>query len=70
MSGLRGFVPASQISLSRRAGVTGDTPEQRWSEMVGDDIDVCVIEVDPERRRLILSERAASSETRESLKEK
>ena len=70
MSGLRGFVPASQISLSRRADVTGDTPEQRWAEMVGDEIDVCVIEVDPERRRLILSERAASSETRESLKEK
>ena len=70
MSGLRGFVPASQISLSRRATVTGDTPEQRWGEMVGDEIDVCVIEVDPERRRLILSERAASSETRESLKEK
>ena len=70
MSGLRGFVPASQISLSRRADVTGETPEQRWAEMVGDEIDVCVIEVDPERRRLILSERAASSETRESLKEK
>ena len=70
MSGLRGFVPASQISLSRRANVTGDTPEQRWSDMVGDEVDVCVIEVDPERRRLILSERAASSETRESLKER
>jgi small subunit ribosomal protein S1 len=67
---LRGFVPASQISLSRRAGMSGETPEARWSKMVGEDIDVCVIEVDRERRRLILSERAASTETRESLKER
>ncbi len=70
VEGLNGFVPASQISLSRRAGVTGDTPEKRWSPMVGDDIEVCIIEVDRERRRLILSERAASSETRESIKDK
>ncbi len=70
VAGLRGFVPASQISLSRRAGMSGETPDQRWSKMVGEDIDVCVIEVDRERRRLILSERAASSETRELLKER
>ena len=70
MGGLRGFVPASQISLSRRASLSGDTPEQRWSKMIGEEIDVCVIEVDRERRRLILSERAASTETRETLKER
>jgi small subunit ribosomal protein S1 len=70
LDGLRGFVPASQISLSRRASMSGETPEQRWSKMVGDEIDVAVIEVDRERRRLILSERAASTETRESLKER
>jgi small subunit ribosomal protein S1 len=70
LDGLRGFVPASQISLSRRAGMSGETPEQRWSKMVGDPVDVVVIEVDRERRRLILSERAASTETRESLKER
>jgi small subunit ribosomal protein S1 len=58
LDGLRGFVPASQISLSRRAGMSGETPEQRWSKMVGEEIDVVVIEVDRERRRLILSERA------------
>jgi small subunit ribosomal protein S1 len=67
---LRGFVPASQISLSRRASLSGETPDQRWSKMINEEIDVCVIEVDRERRRLILSERAASTETRESLKEK
>ncbi|HNS07359.1 MAG TPA: S1 RNA-binding domain-containing protein [Anaerolineaceae bacterium] len=70
IGGLRGFVPASQISLTRRAGVTGDTPEQRWGKMIGQEIDVCVIEVDRERRRLILSERQASTETRESVKER
>jgi small subunit ribosomal protein S1 len=70
LDGLRGFVPASQISLSRRAGMSGETPEQRWSKMVGEPVDVVVIEVDRERRRLILSERAASTETRESLKER
>ena len=70
VDGLRGFVPASQISLSRRASMSGETPEQRWSKMVGEEIDVVVIEVDRERRRLILSERAASTETRESLKER
>ena len=68
--GLRGFVPASQISLSRRAALSGDTPDQMWSKMIGQEIYVCVIEVDRERRRLILSERAASTETRESLKER
>ncbi len=70
VEGLRGFVPSSQISLSRRAGMSGDTPEARWSAMIGEEIYVCVIEVDRERRRLILSERAASTETRETLKER
>ena len=70
IGGLRGFVPASQISLTRRAGVTGDSPEQRWGKMIGEEIDVCVIEIDRERRRLILSERQASTETRESVKDR
>ena len=67
---LRGFVPASQISFLRRADISGDTPEQRWGEMVGDTITSRVIEVDRERRRLILSERAALQETRETLKDR
>lgn len=67
---LRGFVPASQVSLLRRIDSSGNTPEQRWGDMVDEDITVSVIEVDRERRRLILSERAALQETRESLKER
>ncbi len=70
INALRGFVPVSQFSLSRRAAMGSGTPEQRWAKMVNDAIDVRVIEVDRERRRLILSERAASTETRESLKER
>jgi len=70
IGGLRGFIPASQISLTRRASVTGETPEQRWGKMIGEEIDVCVIEIDRERRRLILSERQASTETRESVKDR
>ena len=70
LGGLRGFVPASQVSLSRRAAQTGDTPDKRWSDMVNEEVDVCVIEVDREKRRLILSERAASTETREMVKDR
>jgi small subunit ribosomal protein S1 len=67
---LRGFVPASQVSLVRRMNATGDTPDQRWSKMVGEPITAQVIEVDRNRRRLILSERQAINETRESLKDR
>jgi len=70
VGGLRGFVPSSQISGGRRAQATGDTPEQRWQKMVGQPISVRIIEVDRERRRLILSERAASAESRQSIKER
>jgi small subunit ribosomal protein S1 len=67
---LRGFVPASQISLVRRAALGGDTPDQRWGKMVGEPIKTRVIEVDRARRRLILSERMALQETREVLKDR
>ena len=67
---LRGFVPASQISLLRRSSQTNESPEQRYSKMVGDPIKVRVIEVDRARRRLILSERLALQETRETLKDR
>ena len=70
LDGLRGFVPASQISMSRKASMTGDTPEQRYGKQVGSPITCCVMEVDRERRRLIFSERAASNETRKTVKER
>ncbi len=70
VDGLRGFVPASQVSAVRRSMAVGATPEQRWAKMHGEPIAVRIIEVDRERRRLILSERAASSESRQSIKER
>ena len=70
MFGLRGFVPASQLSITRRMAVTGDTPDARYAKMIGEPISVRVVEVDRQRRRLILSERAASTETRQSIKER
>jgi small subunit ribosomal protein S1 len=70
MGHLRGFIPASQVSVLRRMDASGNTPEQRWGSMVGDSVHVRVIEVDRERRRLIMSERSALQETRESLKDR
>jgi small subunit ribosomal protein S1 len=70
LGSLRGFVPASQVSLLRRAEQTGQTPEDRWGSMVGEPITVRVIEVDRFRRRLIMSERAAASESRDEIKSK
>ena len=67
---LRGFIPSSQISAARRAQSTGDKPEQRYQKMVGQPISVRIVEVDRERRRLILSERAASTESRSERKER
>jgi len=67
---LRGFVPASQFSFSRRSGMSGENAEQTFGPMVSQEINVTVIEVDRERRRLIFSERAASNETRESIRDK
>jgi small subunit ribosomal protein S1 len=70
VGGLRGFIPASQVSLARRRRAEGDTLDQRWGKMVGEPIVAKVIEVDRKRNRLILSERAAAREAREALKER
>jgi small subunit ribosomal protein S1 len=67
---LRGFVPASQISLLRRPSSSNENMEQRYSKMIGEPMAVRVIEVDRARRRLILSERLALQETRETLKDR
>ncbi len=66
---LRGFVPASQISLLRRPG-QNENAEQKYAKMIGEPMRVRVIEVDRSRRRLILSERSALQETRETLKDR
>ena len=70
LGSLRGFVPASQISVLRKVESGAETPDQRYGKMVNEPIRVRVIEVDRERRRLILSERSALQETRETLKDR
>jgi small subunit ribosomal protein S1 len=65
---VRGFVPASQVSRERQRRASGESPEERWGSMVGEDIAVKVVELDRGRNRLILSERAASREAREQQK--
>lgn len=68
---VRGFIPASQVSAERRRRSDGvEAPEQKWGKMIGETAQVKVIEVDRNRNRLILSERAATKESREQLKER
>lgn len=66
---LRGFVPQSQIAETRLREMMGDTPEERYSKLINQDISVKVMEVDRSRNRLILSERAAMREVRQRRKE-
>jgi len=67
---LRGFIPASQVSMARRWRADGDNAEERWGKMVGEPIVSKVIEVERRRNRLILSERAAARESRDLLKQR
>lgn len=69
---VRGFVPASQLATSRRSrsGQEGLSPEERWGDLVGQTLQLKVIEIDRGRNRLILSERAAMREWRRAQKEK
>jgi small subunit ribosomal protein S1 len=67
MGQVRGFVPSSQMSASRqRGGGQGANNEEQLRASVGDTLFAKVIEVDRDRNRLILSERAAAKEMRES----
>ena len=70
MGHLRGFVPASQLDNIRRDIGEGATPDDRWGHLAGEPIQCKVIEVDRGRNRLILSERAAMKEWRESQKDR
>jgi small subunit ribosomal protein S1 len=69
---VRGFVPASQLDTSRhpRLSEAGLNPEERWGHLVGETLQLKVIEIDRERNRLILSERAAMREWRRAQKQR
>jgi small subunit ribosomal protein S1 len=68
---VRGFVPASQLSARWQAqqDAEGD-PEQRWSRLVGQAMQLKVVELDRQRNRLILSERAAMRDWRKNQKDR
>lgn len=66
---LRGFVPASHVSDLPR-GLGDDERADYLSRFVGKRIALKIIEVNPERRRLVLSQREAERETRDSAKER
>ncbi len=65
---LRGFIPGSQ--LERREGTRSDRKEERFASLVGQTLKFKVIEVDKNRRRLILSEKEALKEEREKQRQR
>jgi small subunit ribosomal protein S1 len=70
---VRGFVPATQLESTFRRKVepaSGESGESDLSVLVGKKLSLKVIELDRERNRLILSERAATREMRKGQKER
>jgi small subunit ribosomal protein S1 len=61
VEGVRGFLPSSQVTLSQAS---------KMDELVGNDLQVSVIEVDPGQNRLIFTQKTAvTEETRKKLAE-
>lgn len=65
---IRGFVPGSQLAFDQRA--SNVAKEDQWSHMIGQKLNLKIIELDRRRNRLIFSERAALEERRKQQKEK
>jgi small subunit ribosomal protein S1 len=70
--GIRGFVPGSQLAASHTADqtATGPDSDSRWESLISEMLQLKVIEVDQKRNRLILSEKAAMRDWRQSRREK
>lgn len=66
---IRGFVPNSQLE-SERLVPDGESREERLASLVGRKLRLKIIELDRDRNRLILSERAAMREWRRSQRER
>lgn len=66
---VRGFVPASQLGRRRRAHYNDADAAQPWSELLGEEIWLKVIECDADENRLILSEQAAVRQRRKGMRE-
>lgn len=68
IEGVNGFVPASQVMGYRRQ-TEGDSQRDTWlQQLMGQPIELRVIELDRRRNRLILSQKMAEEERRERLK--
>jgi small subunit ribosomal protein S1 len=68
---VRGFVPASQLSDHwQTQQEDGADPEQRWARLTGQKMQLKVVELDRQRNRLILSERAAMRDWRKMQKDR
>lgn len=68
LDGVRGFVPASQVSEIR--GGDDAAKQAEMARMIGSSLPLKVIEINRHRNRLILSERQAVQERRDVMKEK
>jgi small subunit ribosomal protein S1 len=67
---LRGFVPGSHLWARDRRLLSSNQREQAFEEYVGQELPLKVVEVQRNRRRLILSERLARQQLREQHKER
>jgi small subunit ribosomal protein S1 len=68
---VRGFVPASQLSPRWQAMEdTSVEPDERWARLVGQKMQLKVLELDRARNRLILSERTAVRDWRKGQRER
>jgi small subunit ribosomal protein S1 len=68
---VRGFVPASQLSARWQALQAGQPEsDDRWAGLVGQSMQLKVVELDRRRNRLILSERAAMRDWRKGQKDR
>lgn len=68
--GIRGFIPVSQLTPEHYPRVSGADPEKilaRLQKLIGQSLEVKVINVDFPERRLILSEKAAFSDARQKV---
>ncbi len=68
LGGVRGFVPASQVTEIR--GGDDASKQADMARLVGQDLMLKVIEINRHRNRLILSERLAVQERRDAMKER
>ena len=67
LDGVRGFVPASQVSEIR--GGDESSKQADMARLIGTSLPLKVIEINRHRNRLILSERQAVQERRDAMKE-